>query len=94
MIFKGVVERIVDGDTLTIRVDLGFSISHVIRVRLYTVKAPELPKIEGMNAQKRLQEMVPLGMACELQTIKLDSYARWVSIVRVNRDTLNDPMND
>lgn len=39
--YTGTVLNVVDGDTIDLMVDLGFSIHHKIRVRLYGVNTPE-----------------------------------------------------
>ncbi len=46
--------RVVDGDTIDVRVDLGFQITQVIRVRLKGINTPELrgkEKAAGMLAK-------------------------------------------
>ena len=35
------VERVVDGDTIDVTLDLGFSVSYSSRVRLYGIDTPE-----------------------------------------------------
>ena len=39
--YTGKVLNVVDGDTVDLMIDLGFSIHHKIRVRLYGVNTPE-----------------------------------------------------
>ena len=39
--YNAKVVRVVDGDTLDLMVDLGFSIHHKVRVRLYGINTPE-----------------------------------------------------
>jgi micrococcal nuclease len=41
-IFSGLVNRVIDGDTYDITLDLGFYVSHRIRVRLKGVDTPEV----------------------------------------------------
>jgi endonuclease YncB( thermonuclease family) len=41
-IFSGLVNRAIDGDTYDITLDLGFYVSHPIRVRLKGVDTPEV----------------------------------------------------
>jgi len=48
-IFEGLVDRVVDGDTYDIILDLGFYISHLIRVRL---KGVDTPEVYGKNASE------------------------------------------
>ena len=39
--YNAKVLRVVDGDTIDLMVDLGFSIHHKVRVRLYGINTPE-----------------------------------------------------
>jgi len=55
--YKAKVDRVVDGDTIDFIVDLGFSVFHKIRVRLYGVNTPE-------SRTKDLQEKA-LGLAAK-----------------------------
>jgi len=48
-IFEGLVDRVIDGDTYDIILDLGFYISHMIRVRL---KGVDTPEVYGKNASE------------------------------------------
>ena len=61
------VDRIVDGDTLVARVDLGFGLVSHQRLRLRGINAPESPTQTGQQAKARLTEM--LG-ACPRVVVK------------------------
>lgn len=39
--YRAEIERVVDGDTIDVTIDLGFSILHKTRLRLFGVDAPE-----------------------------------------------------
>jgi micrococcal nuclease len=58
------VDRVVDGDTVDITVDLGFSIYHKMRIRLAGINTPEVrtrdlvEKEKGILAKERLQELL------------------------------------
>ena len=58
------VDHIVDGDTFDCTVDLGFNISHKIRVRMYGINTPESrtrdleEKAKGLESKKRLIELL------------------------------------
>ena len=62
------IDKVVDGDTVDVTVDLGFKIHHKIRVRLYGINAPESrtrdleEKERGLAAKKRLKELLGCGM--------------------------------
>jgi endonuclease YncB( thermonuclease family) len=49
--FRATVLRVIDGDTIQVRCDLGFSIDHRVRVRVANVDAPEMDTPEGRAAQ-------------------------------------------
>ena len=48
-IFEGLVDRVIDGDTYDIILDLGFYTTHTIRVRLRGVDTPE---VYGKNSSE------------------------------------------
>ena len=58
------VVKVVDGDTVDVLIDMGFSIKYQSRVRLYGINAPEsrtrdkAEKRKGMAAKKRLKELL------------------------------------
>ena len=58
------VDRVVDGDTVDVTIDLGFDILHKARIRLYGINAPESrtrdleEKKRGLDAKGRLVELV------------------------------------
>ena len=61
------VLRVVDGDTVDVRIDLGFKVHFNVRVRLYGLNAPETrtrdkkEKIRGLAAKERLEELCKDG---------------------------------
>ncbi len=61
------VLRVVDGDTVDVRVDLGFNVHFKVRVRLHGLNAPESrtrnkeEKIRGLAAKERLEELCKDG---------------------------------
>ena len=61
------VDKVVDGDTVDVTIDLGFDILHKTRVRLYGINAPESrtrdleEKKRGLDAKGRLTELI---MSC------------------------------
>jgi micrococcal nuclease len=62
--YKAEVLRVVDGDTVDMLIDCGFSTFRKERVRLYGIDAPESrtrdkkEKIRGLAAKARLQELI------------------------------------
>ena len=39
--YRAVCERVIDGDTIDARIDLGFNVWTFVRIRLYEIDAPE-----------------------------------------------------
>ena len=62
--YSAQVLRVVDGDTVDVLIDCGFSTFRKERVRLYGINAPESrtrdkeEKIRGLAAKERLDELI------------------------------------
>ena len=62
--YRAQVLRVVDGDTVDVLIDCGFSTFRKERVRLYGIDAPEsrtrdkIEKAAGLAAKARLQELI------------------------------------
>lgn len=75
------VQRVVDGDTYYLRMDLGFHVGMTIPLRLLGVDAPEVSTPEGRTARDEVRAMLE-GRAVVVQTKKdTQSFARWVGSV-------------
>ena len=82
------IERVVDGDTLDVRVDLGFQIAYSCRLRLRGVNAPEMNTPAGRRAKQWvlswLEEHAPAGQV-QLLTRKADGdadkYGRYLAVI-------------
>jgi micrococcal nuclease len=78
-----------DGDTLTVVVDLGFSISVTEQIRIYGINAPELSKgtpedrAKGIAARDFLRSMLPVGTAVGLRTTPAQTrtFTRYVGTI-------------
>jgi len=85
------VDRIVDGDTIDVTIDLGFDILHKTRVRLYGINTPEKrtrdleEKKRGYAASERLTELVMSSFledhSLVLQTKEKGKYGRYLGIL-------------
>ncbi|HHZ81244.1 MAG TPA: thermonuclease family protein [Flavobacteriales bacterium] len=85
------VDKIVDGDTIDVTIDLGFDILHKTRVRLYGINTPEVrtrdleEKKRGLDAKERLTDLL-LSCFLEdhhlvLQTKEKGKYGRYLGIL-------------
>jgi len=69
------VERVVDGDTVDVRIDLGFDIFHSARVRMMGIDTPESrtrnleEKALGLASKARLKELLK-GKKVKIATSK------------------------
>jgi micrococcal nuclease len=74
---------VVDGDTIDVILDLGFSILHKCRVRLYGIDTPESrtrnkdEKIRGKLASKFLQDAIDNGKKVVLRSKLKDSKGKY-----------------
>jgi len=95
------VTRVVDGDTIDCILDLGFSVLHKCRVRLYGIDTPESrtrdkdEKIRGKLAAKFLKESIDNGKNIVLRSKLKDSkgkYGRVLGEVVVDDININVAM--
>ena len=95
------VTRVVDGDTIDVVLDLGFSILHKCRVRLYGIDTPESrtrnkdEKVRGKLAAKYLEDAINNGTKVVLRSKLKDSkgkYGRVLGEVVVDDININVSM--
>ena len=80
-IYQATLERVVDGDTVDIVIDLGFSTFRKERVRLYGIDAPEMNTPEGRYVKSVLIDRLNEG-GLKIRTIKdkRDKYGRYLGL--------------
>lgn len=85
---KAVVKRIVDGDTIVVDVDLGFSTTLQQVVRLAGINAPEVvgaDKAAGLASKAWLENLIPPGTTVTVQTVKpREKYGRYLATVLID----------
>ena len=74
-VYQAKVLRVVDGDTIDVDLDLGFSVwLRKQRVRLYGIDTPESrtrnkeEKVRGLLSKAKLKELAPIGSTIKLKT--------------------------
>ena len=99
--YKCEVTRVVDGDTIDCVLDLGFSILHKCRVRLYGIDTPESrtrdldEKARGKLASKFLEDSIKNGTEIILRSELKDSkgkYGRVLGSIVVDDLDINQAM--
>lgn len=80
-IYKAYLERVVDGDTLHVILDLGFKIQHREILRLRGVNAPESKTQEGRRSSAALKHILKKAPFLVIKTISTDVYGRYIADV-------------
>jgi micrococcal nuclease len=97
------INRVVDGDTVDLDIDLGFGITLSQRVRLKDINAPEIrtldleEKAKGLEAKEWLEKELAKPGEWIIETTKEDKYGRILGTlylvgepVTVNERMLNE----
>ena len=77
-LYAGIVERVIDGDTLLVRIDLGFEVWVSKRMRLRGIDTPELSTPAGEQAQAFVRAQLKPAERIVVQTYFIDRYGRYV----------------
>jgi micrococcal nuclease len=88
--YNATLERVIDGDTIDVTLDLGFKIYSKQRIRLARINAPEMKTQEGEEAKTSLVRILPVGTELIISTKKTDIYGRYIGEVTLNDINLND----
>lgn len=80
------VQRVVDGDTIHVRLSDEAQISGLgrgadVKVRIVGIDAPESCQPWGRESTKALRQMLPLGHVVQLRPVGVDKYGRLLSDV-------------
>ena len=101
--YRCTVSRVVDGDTIDVQIDLGFSVLHRARVRMLGIDTPESrtrnkeEKVMGLASKARLKELLK-GNKIEIECSKeKGKFGRVLGIVWAtdkagNRVNVNDQL--
>ena len=88
--YKAVVDRVVDGDTIDVTIDLGFSVWKKMRVRMEGINTPESrtrdleEKKRGLAAKDRLKNILEFNNnKCILKVSGVGKYGRALATVLV-----------
>jgi micrococcal nuclease len=97
--YKVEVLKIVDGDTIDVRIDLGFNVWHKCRVRLMGINAPESrttdkeEKVRGIAAKAWLKNVLEMTKSpIEMQSHGTGKYGRVLGEIFINGININELM--
>lgn len=87
--YRATVRQWIDGDTVEVDLDLGFSIHRIDRVRVYGVNCPEmrsgLDRERGRAAKAFSESLAPVGSTVVARTLKdSDKYGRFLAEIVLN----------
>ena len=84
--YSAQIVRVVDGDTITLDIDLGFHLHNTVDVRLARIDTPETVyyKLEGIvdEAKNFVEALVPVGSTCIVDITRPDKYGRYLAEIR------------
>lgn len=88
------VLKVIDGDTIDVLIDLGFSVFTKARLRLDGINTPESrtkdleEKALGLKA-KEFTRLFLINGECQIVVRKKGKFGRWLAEVFVNKSSLN-----
>lgn len=89
--YKAQLERVVDGDTIRVKLDLGFQIKHREILRLAKINAPESKTASGKKSTQFLKNILEKAPFLIIKTNKTDIYGRYIADVFIGKENQNDP---
>ena len=78
-VYKALVERVIDGDTLLLRIDLGFTVWKEQRFRLAGIDCPSIDEPKGREAFEYARDQMAKVEFVMVKTNKIDIYGRYVA---------------
>ena len=96
------VDRVIDGDTIDVTIDLGFKVLIKERIRLYGINTPESrtrdleEKKRGIAAKERLHKILwdaeRAGYKLAVQTEKAGKFGRYLGVIFTINDRSEEPV--
>lgn len=92
--FQAVVEKVIDADTVKVRIDLGFDLEHREILRLRDLDAPEVGTKEGDAARNFVRSLLKEASLIVLRSSRSDKYDRYLADVFIPQGNEPDPATD
>lgn len=84
--YKAFLDRVVDGDTIIVTLDLGFNNRHKEILRLAKINSAESDSLDGKRATKELKKILNNAPFLIVKTNKTDIYGRYIADVFLGTD--------
>ena len=95
--YSAICDRVIDGDTIDARVDLGFNVWTFVRVRLYEIDAPESrtrneeEKLQGLRSKAYLKAIMDgCGGKIVLKSHGVGKFGRCLGTIYVHGENINE----
>lgn len=97
--YNAEVVKVVDGDTLDLNVDLGFTVFTKIRIRLARIDAYEVrlykgtteeEKAKGIEAREFVEQLAENAKSVVVNTTGRGKYGRWIAELIIDGKNLSD----
>ena len=95
--YNAVVDRVVDGDTIDVTIDLGFNVWIKERLRLYGLNTPETrtkdaeEKERGLKAKRYVENQVNSNQGkIQIQSLGRGKYGRVLAEIWVGTTNINE----
>lgn len=95
--YNAVVDRVVDGDTIDVTIDLGFNVWIKERLRLYGLNTPETrtkdaeEKERGLKAKRYVENQVNSNQGkIQIQSLGKGKYGRVLAEIWVGKNNINE----
>ena len=95
--YNTVVDRVVDGDTIDVTIDLGFNVWIKERLRLYGLNTPETrtkdaeEKERGLKAKRYVENQVNSNQGkIQIQSLGRGKYGRVLAEIWVGKNNINE----
>ena len=92
--YRAVVEKVIDGDTLKVRFQLGFGQWHRETLRLRGLDCPELDTKEGVAAKTFVQAYIKEAQILTVRSSRSDKYDRYLADVFISQVSQPDEKTD
>jgi len=92
--YQAVIEKVIDADTLKVRIDLGFDLEHRETLRMRDIDAPEVGTKEGDTARNFMRSLLKEASLIVLRSSRSDKYDRYLADVFIPQADEPDPATD
>jgi endonuclease YncB( thermonuclease family) len=90
--YKAKINRVVDGDTVNLTIDLGFRLTYTANCRLAGINAPEMNTAEGKASKEWLSGYLVTDLPFDITSTGLDKYGRPIVELFFNKMSINQKM--